>query len=148
MNRALLFSVLYVTAATLTTLLFHSWVSSEHHETIAYSDFKRLARAGRIVYAEIGDRSITGTLDLTDTQVIVTDQHGVSKTVGGPGQRPFTTFRLDDPALQADLAAGGARYGGVRRSHWIDDTLSYLIPLLAFFGIWYYALRLLDGRRR
>ena len=148
MNRSLLFSILYVSAAALTTLLFHSWVSSEHHETIAYSDFKRLARGGRIVYAEIGDQAITGTLDLTDAQVIVTDQHDASRTVSGPGQRPFTTFRLEDPSLLADLAAGGARYGAVRRSHWIDEALSYLIPLLAFFGIWYYALRLLDGRRR
>ena len=50
------FSIAYFLCALLATMLFHSWLASEHNEIIAYSDFKRLAHEGKVLDAEIGDR--------------------------------------------------------------------------------------------
>ncbi len=145
-NRRLLFSTLYVICVLGTTLLFHSLLSSEHGDTIAYSDFKRLLHAGKIVDAEIGDRTIRGVMDLSGTEVLVTAGSGRTRTIGGVGLAPYVTFRLEDPTLLAELQTANVRYGAERRAHWFDELLSLLLPAAAFFGIWAYALHWMEAR--
>ena len=142
------FSIAYFLCALLITMLFHSWLASEHNEVIAYSDFKRLAHEGKVLDAEIGDRTITANVDLSGTELITTTPTGFKRTYHGPGRREFTTFRVSDPALISELQAAGVRYSAARSSHWFDDVLSFLLPALLLFGIWFYVVRRLKSGPR
>ena len=129
------FSIAYFLRAILTTLLFHSWLTAEHNEVIAYSDFKRLAHDGKVVSAEISERTITIDVDLTAIELVTTTPNGFKHTYRGPGHRTFATFRVSDPELIRTLQAEGVRYSAARSSHWLDETLSLLVPAIALFGI-------------
>lgn len=135
------FSIALLLCAFVTTLLFHWWLSSEHGEVIAYSDFKRLAQTGKVLDAEIGARTITANVDLSGTELVTSSPTAFKRTYRGPGHREFTTFRVSDPALISELQAEGVRFSAARSSHWLDETLSLLLPAAAFIGIWFYGVR-------
>ena len=114
------------------------WLAAEHNEMIAYSDFKRLAHDGKVVSADISERTITIDVDLTGIELVTTTPNGFQHTYRGPGHRTFATFRVSDPELIPTLQAEGVRYSAARSSHWLDETLSLLVPAIALFGIWFY----------
>jgi len=140
------FSIAYFLCAILTTLLFHSWMAAEHNEVIAYSDFKRLAHDGKVLHAEIGDRTIAVEVDLTGIELVTSTPGGLQRTYRGPGHRTFATFRVADPDLIPTLEAEGVRFSAARSSHWLDEMLSLLLPAVALFGIWFYVVRRLKAR--
>ena len=140
------FSIAYFLCAILTTFMFHSWLATEHNEVIAYSDFKRLAHDGKVMNAEISERTITVDVDLTGIELSTTTPNGIEHTYRGPGHRTFATFRVGDPTLIPTLQAEGVRYSAARSSRWLDETLSLLLPAIALFGIWLYAVRRLKTK--
>jgi ATP-dependent Zn protease len=103
--------------------------------------FKRLAHDGKVVSAEISERTITVDVDLTGIELVTTTQNGLKRTYRGPGHHTFATSRVSDPQLIPTLQAEGVRYSAARSSHWLDETLSLLLPAIALFGIWFYAVR-------
>jgi cell division protease FtsH len=140
------FSIAYFMCAILTTLMFHSWLAPEHNEVIAYSDFKRLAHDGKVLNAEIRERTITVDVDLTGTQVLTRTPSGIEHTYRGPDHRTFATFRVSDPTLIPTLQSEGVRYSAARSSFWLDEALSWLLPAIALFGIWFYIVRRLKTK--
>ena len=147
MNKKWLFSIAYFFCTLLTVMLFHSYLSSEHNEVIAYNDFKHLVHDGKALDVEIDDRTITVDVDMTSTEVTASTPEGASKTYRGPGHRKFVTFRVGDPHLISELQAEGSRYSAARRSHWLDEMLSIVAPAVVFLGLWLYVIRQLDSRR-
>jgi len=135
------FSIAYFFCAILTTFMFHSWLATEHNEVIAYSDFKRLAHEGKVMSAEISERTITVDVDLTGIELVTTTPNALKRTYRGPGHRTFATFRVSDPTLIPTLQAEGVRYSAARSGHWLDETLSLLLPAIALFGIWFFVVR-------
>lgn len=135
------FSIAYFLCAIITTFMFHSWLATEHNEVIAYSDFKRLAHDGKVISAEISERTITVDVDLTGIEVLTKNSHGFERTYRGPGHRTFATFRVSDPELIPTLQAEGVRFSAARSSHWLDETLSLLLPAITLFGIWFFIVR-------
>jgi len=89
--------------------MFHSWLATEHNEVIAYSDFKRLAHDGKVMSAEISERTITVDVDLTGIQLSTTTPNGIEHTYRGPGHRTFATFRVSDPTMIPTLQASPSR---------------------------------------
>lgn len=141
MNKKWLFSIVYFSCSLLTLLLFHSYLSSEHNEVIAYSDFKRLLHEHKVLDVVINDRTVSLNVDMTGIELTTSTQEGTPRIYRGPGHRKFVAFRVDDPNLISELQTEGVQYSGARRSHWIDELLSFLVPAVVFFGIWFYVVR-------
>lgn len=141
MSKKWLFSIVYFFCTLLTIMLFHSHLSSEHGDVIAYSDFKRLVHEHKILDVAVDDRTVKMDVDMTGTEVTTSDPAGLTTIHRGPGHDKFIAFRVQDPNLIPELQAAGVRYSGARRSHWFDDLLSFLVPAVAFFGIWFYVVQ-------
>ncbi len=95
---------------------------------IPYSEFKALVRSDRVADAVVGADAITGTLK--------------SAEQGSPN---FTTVRIEDPQLVADLEEHGVEYRGETSSAWMADLLGWVLPLLFLVLIWSFFFRRMGG---
>ena len=105
-------------------LLFQSfWVSYSQVETIPYSKFQDLLKDKQIEKVVVGPSQIRGEF----------------KTPEG-GKKYFTTTRVD-PAVAGELQKYGIDYTGSTGENLLRDLLSWVLPILIFFGIWAFFFR-------
>lgn len=130
------FSLWYLLAAILTTLTLQFYVATETVTTLAYSDFKALLKAGKVRSATVGETAISGTLATAGVETILPADLAAALQRGGSPERAFTTARISDPGLLADLDAAHVRYAGQVDGRWLGTLLSWIVPALAFFAIW------------
>jgi cell division protease FtsH len=121
----------YTVAAVLGILLIQQWwVQSQQVETIPYSEFEALVDAGKVKDVYINERYIRGTF----------------KEPLADGRRRFITTRVE-PALAERLAKGGLTVTGVVESTLLRDILSWILPVLFFFGLWQFFFRRIAERQ-
>jgi cell division protease FtsH len=124
MQKQTQISVWYFLVALLAVLwLRELWVESQQIEPLPYSEFQRLLKEGQIKEIKISDRMIQGTL-----------------SAPVQGRSRFVTIRVD-PELARDLDKYPVKFTGVVESTFFRDVLSWVLPALAFFGIWYFLVR-------
>ncbi len=105
-------------------LLFQSfWVSYSQVETIPYSKFQDLLKGKQIEKVVVGPSQIRGEF----------------KTPEG-GKKYFATTRVD-PAVAGELQKYGIDYTGSTGENLLRDLLSWVLPILIFFGIWAFFFR-------
>ncbi len=90
------------------------------HKELSYSEFKELARAGRIEFAQIGRHTIRAS------------------TMDGTIRTNYTIKRIvPDEGLLPLLEEKGIAYTGVSEESWFSDLmLGWVLPIMIFFGIW------------
>ncbi len=118
------FNLIYLLIAFGLLLLFQSfWVGYSQVETIDYSKFQDLLKAKQIDKVLVGPSQIQGEY----------------KTPEG-GKKYFTTTRVD-PAVAGELQKYGIDYTGSTGENFLRDILSWVLPILIFFGIWAFFFR-------
>ena len=87
---------------------------------IPYSEFKEAVEAGKV------------------TEVAVSPQiiHGKMRE-----DKIFNTIRIEDPDLLRSLAQHQVKVTGVIESTLFRDMLSWIVPIVLFFGVWWFLLR-------
>lgn len=96
---------------------------------IPYSEYQQLLRQGKVDSVGISDRTLQGTL---------------KESLPG-GQKQFLTTRVD-PEIAQELERHNVRFTGQIESTFLRDLLSWIMPVLLFFGVWWYiGRRLTDG---
>lgn len=131
MEKQTHFNVWYFIAAALLILLFQQlWSAREQVETIPYSQFMALLHDGRVTEVSIAQTYIRGELNepLAD------------------GSRYIYTERVD-PAFAEELAEHGVEFTGIPESTFVSSLLSWVVPALVFFGLWYFLIRNIAGRQ-
>lgn len=131
MEKQTHFNVWYFIAAVLLIMLFQQlWSASSEVETIPYSRFMTLLHDGRLAEVSIAETYIRGELSqpLAD------------------GSRYIYTERVD-PAFAEELAEYGVEFDGIRESTFVGMMLSWIVPALVFFGLWYFLIRNIAGRQ-
>jgi cell division protease FtsH len=105
-------------------LLQYLFLLAQQVAPISYSRFQELLKAGKIAELTVTETRITGTL----------------KSPEPGGVRYFETRRVPD-----DIAAESASYGvtvtGGTDNTWLRDILSWVLPVLLFFGLWVFVFR-------
>ena len=105
-------------------LLFQSfWIGYSQVETIPYSKFQDLLKDKQIEKVVVGPSQIRGEF----------------KTPEG-GKKYFATTRVD-PAVAGELQKYGIDYTGSTGENLLRDLLSWVLPILIFFGIWAFFFR-------
>ncbi len=118
------FNIWYVVAAVFGVLLIqHFWIESQRVEPIPYSEFERYLDDGKINNIVVGNQFIRGYFKEPRE-----------------GRTQFVTTRVD-PALAQKLAEKGVRYTGTVESTFLRDLLSWVLPILLFFGLWMFVFR-------
>src|SRR5437763_1067976 len=124
MERRTRFHVAYVVFALLAMILIQeAWQRAQTVEVLPYSDFEKLLAEGKIAEVVVDDTHITGKL----------------KTPQG-GKTVAIANRVE-PQLAEQLNKYDVKYTRVHQSTFMRDLLSWIVPALLFFGVWYYLAR-------
>jgi cell division protease FtsH len=131
MNRTTQINLGYTLLAFLAILLVQQWWTERRQvETIAYSTFESLVAAGKVQGVHVSERQIRGTL----------------KEPLPDGRRQFVTIRVE-PAVAQRLTEHGVSVTGVIESTLLRDVLSWILPVLFFFGLWVVVFRRIAQRQ-
>jgi cell division protease FtsH len=130
MKQGTRINVVYVVFAILGVLMLqNAWMQYRAVEPLAYSDFLRQLKEGNVADIAIGTNAIQGTL----------------KKPLPDGRKQFLTTRVD-PDLAKDLDTYGVKFTGVVENTFFKDVLGWIVPALAFAGIWFFLIRRLQQK--
>lgn len=116
------FNIAYAIAAVFAVLLIqHLITTASQIAVIPYSEYQQLLRDNKIESVGISDRTLQGTL---------------KEPLKG-GQKQFITTRVDQDIAQ-ELEKHNVRFTGQLESTFFRDLLSWVMPVLLFFGLWWY----------
>ena len=119
------FSIWYFLIAFLLLTLLQQYFLAPKVETIPYSKFKQYLAEGQVTKLTIGPESITGTI----------------KGKEGKADQEFMTVRVEDPNLVKELDGQKVNYSGLYQSKFLNNLLSWIIPIGIFFLIWRFAMK-------
>ena len=114
----------WLIAIALVFLLQSLWSSHSNVQTVPYSQFETYLKDGRFTDVVVGDQTITGNLKVADKN----------------GKKIVVAVRVD-PQLAAELGHYGVTYSQAYKDTWLSNILSWVLPALAFFGVWYFMIR-------
>ena len=105
-----------------------TWQAARTVEPVPYSQFEQALKEGRLAEVTVGDTTITGKLKSPE-----------------PGGKTVIVANRVEIDLAARLAAFDVPYTRVIESTLLRDLLSWVLPALVFFGVWFFLIRrLLD----
>jgi cell division protease FtsH len=119
------FSIWYFVIVFLLISLVQNYFLAPKVETLTYSVFKQYAAEKQLGKIAIGPQTITGVI----------------KGKEGQKEREFMTVRVEDPNLVKDLEENKVDYSGVYQSAFLNNLLSWVIPIAIFFLIWRVAMK-------
>src|SRR3989449_3675509 len=124
MERRAQFNLAYLLFALIAMLALQQWwQQAQTVEVVPYSEFEKLLAEHRIDEVVISDQRITGKLK--------------SAEVG----KPVAVANLVPPDLAERLSKYDVKYTRVYESTFLRDLLSWILPALIFFGVWYLLAR-------
>src|SRR3954454_12411830 len=125
MDKKARFNLLYALAAIAGILLIQFAITmTQRIAPIPYSQFQQLLREGKVAEIGVSDRFIQGKL----------------KEPLPDGKTQFATTRVD-PEFAQDLQKYGVTFTGQIESTFLRDLLSWILPVLLFFGVWTFLAR-------
>ncbi len=132
MNKQLKYNVWYFIIAIFAILLLQEYFAQRQQvEVLPYSEFENQLKAGKVAEVRVSNNYIQGTYKEPDKS----------------GKKEFVTTRVDaSPELLAELNKYNVKYSGAIESHFLADLLSWIVPVLLFFGIWYFVFRRFAGK--
>ena len=124
MERRTRFHVAYVVFALVAMLLIQeAWQRAQTVEVLPYSEFERLLKEQKI------------------SEVVVSDKHITGKLKQPEGSKTVVVSNLVPPELADHLSQYGVKYTRAYESTFLRDLLSWVVPALVFFGIWFWLAR-------
>ncbi|MFC4521550.1 ATP-dependent zinc metalloprotease FtsH [Cupriavidus pinatubonensis] len=139
------FSFWYVLLAVSTIFILQSLLFAPHVETLPYSDFKVLLKAGKLKDITLGEGAITGTLNTDGIENLLPKPQVEEMQRPGKGDHPFSTLRVNDPNLVQELEAAKVRFVGQADNKWIGALLSWVVPAMLFFAVWSFLIKRMGG---
>ena len=124
------FNITYLIIAIIGVFLIHNlWVGYQSVAPLAYSEFQKLLSEGKVKEIVITEGEIRG--ELTDPQ--------------SPNKKYFRTTRVDS-SLAEELKKHDVKFSGQVESKLFSTLLSWILPVLIFFGIWMLLMRRISGQ--
>jgi len=114
----------YIIAAVFGVLLVQDLLSAARQtETLPYSEFRRLVAEGKVAEVTVGEKRITGRF---------------REPIDG---RPFFVTQRVDDSLAGELAKAGVTFTGTPEPGLLMTLMSWIVPALVFFGLWFFLIR-------
>ena len=119
----------WIIALSLLMLAQSYWQGASLIEVVPYSVFEQALSEGRIAEVTVTDRSLSGRLKSPEA-----------------GKSLMVATRVE-PDLAARLEKYGVPYTRVVESPLLRDLLSWIVPALVFFALWYFVIRRLADKQ-
>ncbi len=130
MEKKTQFNVAYLIFALLAVMMVQQlWSTAQHTEVVPYSEFEKLLAAGKIDEVTVNGEKIIGRFKSPE------------------GRKTVAVANLVPPDLAARLEKYGVTYTRVQESTWLRDLLSWIVPALVFFAVWYFLVRRFAGQQ-
>jgi cell division protease FtsH len=124
MEKQTQFNLAYLIFAVFALLLVQQWwQQAQTVEVVPYSEFEQLLKEGKIAEVLVSERHITGRLKHPE------------------GRKTVAIANRVEPDLAEYLSKYGVPYTRVVESTFLRDLLSWVVPALVFFGVWYLLAR-------
>ena len=114
----------WIVAGLLLLTLQNYWQAAKTVEPVPYSEFEKALAEGRVAEVLVSDRTVTGRLKSPDSR----------------GKTTIVATRVE-PDLADRLSKYDVPYARVLESTWLRDVLSWILPAVAFFGVWFFLFR-------
>jgi cell division protease FtsH len=130
MERRTRFNLVYLLFAMFAILSLQQWWQhAQTVEVVPYSDFERLLAADKVSEVVVSDQRITGKLKAPEN----------GKTV--------VVANMVAPDVAERLSKYGVKYTRASENNLFRDVLSWVVPALVFFGVWYLLVRRMGGQQ-
>jgi ATP-dependent Zn protease len=139
------FSIGYAIVTIVAILAIESYLFAPHPETLAYSDFLRLLKAGKVSDLTLSKQDIWGTLAANGLEAFLPKDKLAELKEAGQGTHRFVTTRVADPQLIPELEAANVRFTGTPENNWLTLLASWVVPAVIFFGLWSFLVRRMGG---
>jgi cell division protease FtsH len=105
------------------------WHQVQTVEVVPYSQFQKLLQDSKISEVVVSDQTITGKLK---------SPQGTKSTV---------MANIVQPQLADQLSKYDVKFSRVYESTFLRDLLSWVVPALVFFGVWFFLVRRFAGQQ-
>lgn len=126
-------TIWYVLIGIWLVFILQSFIASAFAiKTIPYSEFLELVKDGKVAEVAISENRIQGRM--------------ISESGANGRGDLFRTIRVDNQMSDL-LAEKGVKHSGKIESNFFGTLLSWIVPLLLFFGIWVLLMRRFQDRQ-
>jgi len=130
MEKRTQFNIGYLLFALFAIVIVQQWwQQAQTVEVVPYSEFEKLLAEDKISEVVVSENRITGKLKAPEN----------GKTVAAAN--------LVQPDLAERLSKFDVKYTRVHESTFLRDVLSWVVPALVFFGVWYLLVRRMAGQQ-
>ena len=130
MEKRTQFNVAYLIFALLAMMLLQQWwTKTQTVEVVPYSQFEKMLADNRFSEVVIGEQQITGRLKSPE------------------GSKTVVVANRVQPDLAERLSKYGVPYTRAYESTFLRDLLSWVVPALVFFGLWFFLVRRMAGQQ-
>ena len=123
MNKTQRINIGYFLAVFVVVTLVQLWAGYQPIANIPYSEFQQLLARQEIAEVVVTENRIQGKFKSPRD-----------------GAERFSTHRVD-PAFAEDLKRAGVKFAGATENNFITNLLSWVLPVLLFFGLWMLVFR-------
>ena len=120
----------------MTILVFQLPLFGPRAANLSYSEFKALAKKGKVSNLTVDRESISGTLSTDGLESLLPPQKLEELKRLGDGPRRFVATRVEDPGLVAELEQANVKFAGHVENLWLSTLLSWVLPAVVFAGVW------------
>jgi cell division protease FtsH len=118
------FNVAYLIFALVALMLVQRWwQEAQSVDVVPYSEFEQMLEQGRIAEITVGEQLIVGKLKQPE------------------GRKTTVAANRVEPELAERLGQYGVPYTRRVESTFLRDLLSWVVPALVFFGVWFLLVR-------
>ncbi len=114
----------WLLALVLLLMLQNWWQAASTMQPVPYSEFEQALAEGRVAEVLVSDRTLTGKLKAPDDK----------------GKTVIVANRVE-PDLAARLGQYDVPYTRVVENTFLRDLLSWVLPAVAFFAVWFFLFR-------
>lgn len=129
MDRKQILNIGYVIAAFAIITIFQLWLGFRDVAQLPYSEVMRLVGEGKVASVTLTESMLEGELK----QPL-------------EGKKYFVANRVD-PVLAKTFQDAGVKVSGASDSNWLTILISWVLPVLLFFGLWMFVFRRVAERQ-
>src|SRR6266850_6987561 len=126
----------YLAIALIAILVFQLPLFGPRAAHVSYSEFKALAKKGKVSNLTLERETISGTLSTEGLEALLSKEKLEELKKLGNGPYRFVATRGEDPGLVAELEQANIKFAGHVENTWLSTLLSWILPAVVFAGVW------------
>src|SRR5213594_3585426 len=135
------FAIGYIAIAAVAILALQFPLFAPRSASVSYSEFKALAKKGKVSNLTLDKQTISGTLSPDGLEPLLPKDKLEELKQLGSGPHRFVATRVEDPALVAELEQANVKFTGHVENTWLSTLLSWVLPAVIFAGVWVLLMR-------